>query len=599
MTLIRAAFIVALIAIEPPPLSAQAPVPVGIWVSETVNGSALRGTLTITRDGSNWTARIQSAEVRFLTKGDSVRFAFPSELGYFRGALAKDSHSISGFWVQPKEAKPATRDDPGGLSQSFATPLTLRAATANRFTGEVVPLIDRYTLYLHMWRSPSGNIVGAFRNPELNHSGGSSTFRVTHVGDSLIFSTKADTTRPEVRRAAFLDSTNNQILIDWPAIGRHIVLAPRAEAQAITLFPRLPRGLKYSYRAPDMESDGLPSGRARDVGMDEARLATLVQRISDTVPTMPRAPLIHSILVARQGKLILEEYFAGYDRDQPHDTRSAGKTFASVMLGALMKEGNSVRPETTIASLLPDLAPFANPDPRKQRITLANLMTHTSGLACNDNDENSPGNEGTMQSQTAQSNWWKYILDLPVTHDPGTAWFYCSGGSNLVGAGVAAAAGSWLPAYWDHAIARPLQFGRYYYNLMPTGEGYTGGGVFMRPRDLLKIGQVYLDSGVYNGKRIVSKEWVRASTSTVVSFGSQGENVSGGADGYAWHINTIKFGGKSYKEYEANGNGGQLLMVLPELNLAVVFTAGNFGNGGIWGRYRDDLLPNMIIAAIR
>jgi len=598
----RRAFLFALAAVitaTPGALHAQSDVPLGIWVSETINGSALRGTLTVTRAGTEWTARIASAETRFQIKGDSVRFAFPSELGYFRGALAKDAKSIAGFWVQPKDPKPPTRDDPGGLSQSFATPLTLRSQGPDRWTGEVVPLIDRYTLYLHMWRTPSGFVAAGFRNPERNNSGGSSTFRVTRVGDSLIFSTKADTTRPEVRRAAFLDSANNQILVHWPAINRHLVLAPRAEAQAVTLFPRLPRGLKYSYRAPDPADDGLASARARDVGMDETLLATLVQRIADTIPTRTRAPLIHSILVARKGKLVLEEYFAGFDREQPHDTRSAGKTFAAVMLGALIKEGNSVRPETPIAQLLTSLTPFANPDARKQRITLANLMTHTSGLACDDNEDESPGNEGTMQSQTAQSNWWKYMLDLPMAHDPGSYWAYCSGGSNLVGAGVAAAAKTWLPEVWNRTIAQPMQFGRYYYNLMPTGEAYTGGGVFMRPRDLLKVGQLYLDSGVWNGRRIVTKDWVAKSFATHISWDARGENVSAGSDGYAWHINTVKLGNRTYKEYESNGNGGQLLMVLPELDLVVVFTASNFGNYGVWGKYRDDLLPNMIIAAIR
>lgn len=109
----------------------------------------------------------------------------------------------------------------------------------------------------------------------------------------------------------------------------------------------------------------------------------------------------------------------------------------------------------------------------------AHLMTHSSGLACDDDDAASPGNEGTMQSQTRQPDWWKYMLDLPVSNNPGSHYAYCSGGMNLVGAGLTAGTKTWLPELFDRTIARPLQFGRYYYNLMPTHEGYTGGGVFM------------------------------------------------------------------------------------------------------------------------
>ena len=75
--------------------------------------------------------------------------------------------------------------------------------------------------------------------------------------------------------------------------------------------------------------------------------------------------------------------------------------------------------------------------------------------------------------------------------------------------------------------------------------------------------------------------------------------VNGGADGYAWHLNTLRVGDRTYREYEANGNGGQFLIVVPELDLAIVFTAGNYRHGGVWLRFRDVLVPQVIIPAIR
>jgi len=104
---------------------------------------------------------------------------------------------------------------------------------------------------------------------------------------------------------------------------------------------------------------------------------------------------------------------------------------------------------------------------------------------------------------------------------------------------------------------------------------------------------------VWNGKRIVPAAWVATSTTKQIEWPRRSENVSEGSDGYAWHLNTIKSGDRTYREYEANGNGGQMLMVVPELDLVVVFTAGNYAHYFVWGRFRDDLLANAIIPAIQ
>ncbi len=143
---------------------------------------------------------------------------------------------------------------------------------------------------------------------------------------------------------------------------------------------------------------------------------------------------------------------------------------------------------------------------------------------------------------------------------------------------------------------------------MPTGEGYLGGGAFVRPRDLLKLGQAYLDGGVWQGRRIVDSTWVARSTAaraeiTQASTGLSAEDFPNfyaeGADGYAWHTYPLSSSGRSYHEYEATGNGGQVLIVVPELALAVVFTGGNYMQGGIWGRWRQEIVGGEIIPAIR
>ncbi|MFL5539517.1 MAG: serine hydrolase domain-containing protein, partial [Longimicrobiaceae bacterium] len=272
-----------------------------------------------------------------------------------------------------------------------------------------------------------------------------------------------------------------------------------------------------------------------------------------------------------------------------------------------MRGGAPLAPESRIYAVLAGRGPFANPDPRKERITLAHLMTHTPGLACDDNDERSPGREETMQEQQAQRDWWKYTLDLPMAHDPGARYAYCSANPNLLGAALTTATRTWLPEYFDRTVARPLQFGRYYWNLIPTGEGYLGGGAYLRPRDLLKVGQAYLDGGVWHGRRIVDPAWVALSTARHAEVSPEttgippedfGNFYGRGWDGYLWHLGSLEAGGRSWRTYAASGNGGQLVIVVPEAQLVAVFTGGNYGQGGIWGRWGQEILGSEIIPSL-
>ena len=347
---------------------------------------------------------------------------------------------------------------------------------------------------------------------------------------------------------------------------------------------------RYAYRPPAAEKDGWRTSSLAAEGFDEARVSALVQKILDTDPRPQTAPLIQGLLIARHGKLVLEEYFYGFDKERRHDLRSGGKTFASVLAGIAIDRGAKFGPETAVYSLFPEYASFSNPDPRKSKMTVEHLMTMTSGFACDENDDNAPGNEDKMQSQMAQPDWYKFTLDLPMAAAPGDKAAYCTGAVNLIGGIVRNATREWLPDFFDRNLARPLQFERYHLNLTPTGDAYMGGGTHIRPRDELKLGQLYLDGGVWNGKRVVSKRWVDVST-------VRHPMNAKGTDGYNWHTMAIKSGDRSFRQYEANGNGGQLLMVLPELDLVVMFTAGNYMNYGVWRRFREELLPQYILSA--
>lgn len=129
---------------------------------------------------------------------------------------------------------------------------------------------------------------------------------------------------------------------------------------------------------------------------------------------------------------------------------------------------------------------------------------------------------------------------------------YCSASINLAGGVAANALQAWLPELFRSGLARPLDIQRYYYNLMPDGQGYGGGGLYLRPRDRLKFGQLFLDGGVWNRRRIVSKRWVDESVREHATY-------SGHGYGLGWHLREVVSGGRTYCTFSAEGNGGQVV----------------------------------------
>jgi CubicO group peptidase (beta-lactamase class C family) len=573
----------------------------GLWVVERTYAPQLRGDLVVTQLGEAWRGSIGSATAEARAENGAVRLSFGNH-GAFRGRV--QNRTLNGVWIQPS-SDAEERDDPTATSQSFASPIILQRNGRNSWRGQVQPLDGRFRVYLRIFRDAEGNLIGAFRNHEINSNGRASHFRVSQAEAAISFVARFDDGR-EVRHTASYLRDPDRIRIFWPDVGSELDLQ-RATNEEVRNFAPRADARAYAYGRPAQLRDGWRTARAGSVGIDESALTTMVQSIIDGDPSARRPNLIHSVLVAHRGRLVLEEYFHGYTRDTPHDIRSAGKTFASIMLGAAMESGAPITPDTGIYELMASLGPFENPDERKARMTMAHLLTHTSGLACNDNDENSPGNEGRLWNQS-NPNFWQYTLNLPQVHEPGQRYAYCSANLNLVGGALNAATGESLPELFDRTIASPLQFGPYYWNVMPTGEGYLGGGAYLRPRDLLKVGQMYLDGGVWRGRRIVSREWVERSTSPRIEVSPQttglteeefGNFYGRGVDGYAWHRNGVRVGDRIVEEYEANGNGGQLLIVVPEYDLVVVFTGANYMQGGIWSRWRDQFVGGVIIPAIR
>ena len=538
----------------------------GLWGTEQHLGPRVRGELIIDGRSEPWRARIGGFDVAVTRGGDGVRFVLPSGLGEFRGRTRP--HAIDGFWIQPLSAV---------HFQRYATAVHL-SGTANVWRGDVVPLEDAISFYVAIDRQPDGQLRATIRNPEFNWLG-RQTYAVTIDGSNVHLVANGTDIAGTYDSAA--DQLSLSILDTNPPL-----LFTRRTAGNDARFAARSDPAKYAYRPPLHRDDGWTEATLAVAGIDRRAIEEWVQSLIAADPRDPHAIRVHSILIARHGKLVLEEYFHGFDARRPHDSRSAGKTFAPILAGVA-----GVHADAPLSSIF---------DGANAEITVRDLMTMTPGFACDDNDSKSPGNENTMQQQTTRPDWYRYALDLPMVRKPGgSTAIYCSASLNLVGGVAQQVSKTWLPFVFEERLARPLQFGEYHLNLDPAGNAYMGGGAYILPRDFLKIGQLYLSGGVWNGRRIVSGDWVRASTTPHATFANRLIDID--ADhryAYGWHVHHFVVNGHDFREYAAEGNGGQLVMVIPDLDMVVGVNAGNYGSLD-WYRWMLQVLPNVLIPAAR
>ena len=347
----------------------------------------------------------------------------------------------------------------------------------------------------------------------------------------------------------------------------------------------------WQYSEPAALDDGWRVGTLPSAGMQLAPIAALVNGIVAARKPTLRSPYIQSVAIARHGKLVLDEYFYGFNQAYPHDVRSAGKSVTGLMLGRAIEDTHTFGIGSPVLPLLPQFRDVRNDDARKQRMAVGHLLTMASGLACDDNDDASPGNEDTMQSQPPGTDWYKYTLDLPMTHDPGTYAVYCSASINLLGAVIQTQTHVALTDYFRQGFAEPMQFQTFNMWLMPppTNAAYMAGGDRMRPRDFVKFGELLLDGGRWNGRQIVDANWIAQSIIPRTAPAGEGDRF-----GYAWHITSVPVAGRSYTVVSAGGNGGQLMLVVPQLDLAMMLTAGNYGQYPVWGKFLNEFASAAI-----
>ncbi|WP_185287565.1 serine hydrolase [Chryseobacterium lactis] len=274
---------------------------------------------------------------------------------------------------------------------------------------------------------------------------------------------------------------------------------------------------------------------------------------------------ITGIAVIKNGKLLLEEYFNGSGRDSLQDTRSVGKSFSSALTGIAIKEGY-LKSENQYLKEFYDLKVFKNYSSQKNNVTLKSLLTMSSGFDGNDEDSESPGNEENMYPT---ENWVKFTLDLPMTENkPGEHWSYFTAGVVATGDILDKKVPKGLENYADQKLFQPLGITRYQWQFTPQRKPSLAGGLRMNVLDFAKFGQLYKNNGMWNGKTILDKAWVKKSFTNYFADNKDFEGY-----GYLFWRKVYPVGNKNFEAYQCSGNGGNKIIIFTEIPIVIVITA--------------------------
>jgi len=313
----------------------------------------------------------------------------------------------------------------------------------------------------------------------------------------------------------------------------------------------------YAYVRPVSLDDGWATADCRDVGLSHETVAHLVDAIA-----AGDAGVIHSLLLVVDGRLVVEEYFHGYGRDDLHRLASVTKSVSSLLVGLAINEGEIAGVDEPLLSFFPALQQPA--DDRWQSETLHDLLTMSMGLDW--------GADGGPHGTGPE--FFQQVLERRVVHDPGTHWAYHSANVNLLAGVIKQASGQHADVFAEEHLFGPLGITDYDWSFMAE-DGYRlmDGSLHLRPRDMAKLGALLRSEGSWQGRKVVSADWIRESVTPHMTT-DRTEKY-----GYLWWL--TDFPGREGPEpmVLANGHGSQFIAWLPQRDIVLVVTGGNEDNG--------------------
>ena len=294
---------------------------------------------------------------------------------------------------------------------------------------------------------------------------------------------------------------------------------------------------------------------------------------------------LKGVAIIRHGKMAAEWYFNGDDQTTLHDIRSATKSITALLMGVAIDHHLIGSGDDLIAKYLPGL-----PNDGKQKIRIRDLLTMRSGLAADDDDPDSPGNEDRLDQST---DWMKSIFAVPARTAPGVNYLYCSLNAFITGAIIENASGLPLDSFAEKYLFSPLDIDNFSWRHVPVNRVVGQGNLRITTRDEAAIGQLVLHNGRWGNKQLVGSRWIAASLADRVPISA----VDPYADfyGYMWYSKPEPVNGGTVLVHYASGNGGNKIYVVPSKDMVVAITSSAYHKG--YGQRRSQEILLRVLSA--
>ena len=293
---------------------------------------------------------------------------------------------------------------------------------------------------------------------------------------------------------------------------------------------------------------------------------------------------LRAVVVLRDGAVVAERYYNGQTADALHDMRSAGKSVTALLVGAAVARGQ-LATTGTVGQYWPEVA-----GSRAGKVVLDDLLTMRSGLGAFDEDAASPGNEDKLDEAPDPT---VFVRGVPAADQPGTLYRYNSLGAYIAGRVVESASGVELDRFAGSVLFAPLGIMRWQWGRDVAGHAKGQGNLSLRPRDMAAIGQLVLDDGVVDGKRVLASSWLQAALAPRVAIGDMDRYAD--HYGYFWYGKTHEVAGEAIKVSFASGNGGNKIYVIPARRMVVAVASSAYGKA--YGQRRSEEILKALLAA--
>ena len=337
--------------------------------------------------------------------------------------------------------------------------------------------------------------------------------------------------------------------------------------------------LPYTYQVPEKTNDGWETANLTDVGISSKKLYEVVDLININI-----LKEVHSILIIKNGKLVFEEYFQGHKFDFSgsnhhgnvvnfsmntiHNQASVTKSFTSALVGLAIDKGNISSVNEKVYDYFPEYSELR--DEQKDKMTIEHLLSMTSGFEWNEGEYQYSDNRNDLIQMWNVSDPLRHLMSKSLVAEPGTQFYYNSGCTILLGEIVKRATGTNADMFSKVFLFQPLGISQFQWIHFSNGVLFASGDLQVRPRDMAKLGYLFLNDGKWQGKQVLSSSWIQKSAESYINVNSIWKY------GYQWWIRSYTINSQIIDSYSARGWGGQTIIVFPSLNVVMVLTGGNY-----------------------